>query len=203
MSGKGATGKRSPAESARARAGIVLLTAAAAVSWFDASGVAAQRKGFILNLGIGPAVSSYQFSSGGFEGDRETKIAIGTDFKVGYAPTSQLLIYYSNDASFFSAASPNDALTASGLSGIGVTYFLAPGAPSFYVQGTIGISAWNDLSDEGVVDSMTGTGLNVGGGYEFAAHWNVDLDLIFGSADDDNFKVSVRTLRLAINWLLY
>jgi hypothetical protein len=159
----------------------------------------AQRKGFILNLGLGAGQTNY--SSDGFS---ETKTAFATDFKIGYAPSNQLLIYYSNDASFFSPAT--DYLASSGLTAIGASYFLKPEGPSFFFQGSLGLSAYNmiDTGDATSVDGMTGIGLALGAGYEFARHWLVDLDLVFGRMDQDfGGSFNTRTIRVAFNWLLY
>jgi hypothetical protein len=183
-----------------------------AILLLAASGVDAQkpRKGFVLNLGAGPAFINIKAAGNGVEGTGESKIAVGTDFKIGYAPSDQLLIYYSNDAAFFNydysvPGFEYDVLVISGLSGIGATWFLKPRAPSAYVDATIGIAAWNEIdTDDGAVESMTGLGLSVGGGFEFARHWLVDADLIVGRPrDDEGYGLNTMTLRVGLIWLLY
>ena len=167
------------------------------------------RKGFILNLGAGPAFTNFKFAGDGFEGSGESKIAVGTDFKIGYAASDQLMIYYSNDAAFFSydigVAGFDDYLVASGLSGLGATWFLKPRAPSAYLDATIGIAAWNEIStDDGTVDGITGAGLSVGGGLEFARHWLADGELIVGRPRGDfDEGYNIMTLRVGLIWLLY
>lgn len=161
---------------------------------------AAQRKGFILNLGLGVG----QFHVSGEGGDSESRTAISTDFKIGHAFSDQLMLYYSNDAAFFSSdEESDDLLHVSGLSGVSVTYFLKPSAPSFYFGGGIGISVWSVLSDDGDTESLSGGGLAVTGGYEFSPHFLLDVDLIFGSPGDDSGDVNTRTIRVGLNWLLY
>lgn len=160
----------------------------------------AQRKGFVLNLGLG--VGETKWSANG--DNSLSNGGIATDFKIGHAPSDQLLIYYTNDASFFSLEGTDDQLVVSGLSGVGGTYFLKPAAPSFFFDASLGISAFNILdTDGGGTESYTGLGIGVGGGYEFARHWLVDLDVVFGSPDGDGLSLDTRTFRLAINWLLY
>jgi hypothetical protein len=169
---------------------------------FDASSQK-RRKGFVLNLGLGPAATRYSFTDRNFAGSAETKIGVGTDLKIGHAASDQLLIYYSNDASFFSPA--DEYLVSSGLSGVGVTYFLMPQAPSYYVDGAIGIAAWNVLSQaDATLDSMTGFGLAVGAGYEFARHWLVDVDIVVGRPRGDfSAGYNTTTIRLGLIWLAY
>ncbi|MGH7466603.1 MAG: hypothetical protein ACRENP_01320 [Longimicrobiales bacterium] len=195
---------RTQLDSFRWSCGSRLLTAAlcACALLLGADQAAAQRKGFVLNLGVGPALTSLKAT--GFNGPRVNKTALGTDFKIGYAPSDRLLIYYSNDAAFFGSDDDNVILAATGQSGIGATYFLSSTAPSFYVQGGIGFAAFNEVLDDGETVSATGSGVNLGGGFEFARHWNVDVDLILGSVEDEfGGKLSIRTVRFAINWLLY
>ena len=162
----------------------------------DAASAQVERKGFILNLGLGAArvSTSSQFGPG------TPEIGVGTDFKIGYAPSDRLLLYYSNDAAFQSRPNSDDIL-ATGLSGFGAMYFLDPGENSFYVDGAIGIAARRSISSTGGFDAgITGSGLQVGGGYEFDRHWLLDVDLIRNSFDGD-FKTT--TMRVAVIWLLY
>lgn len=161
----------------------------------------AQRKGFVLNLGIGGG----QFSAGAAEGGpRESVTGVTTDFKIGHAFSDQFMLYYSNDAAFFSDPFLDEGLlNVSGLSGIGVTWFLRPAAPSLYVGGGIGISVWAVLEESGDSDAISGVGFAFNGGYEFARHFMIDADIILGRPGDEFGRLGTRTIRLAINWLLY
>jgi hypothetical protein len=116
------------------------------------------------------------------------------------------MFFYSNDAAFFTydvgVAGFDDYFVASGLSGVGATWFLKPRTPSAYVDGTIGIAAWNEIStDGGTVDGITGVGLSVGGGLEFARHWLVDGEVVVGRPRGDFDGVSTMTVRVGLIWL--
>jgi hypothetical protein len=193
----------------RQRLSATLLCFAIASLFLQPADAAGQkrRKGFILNLGLGPSYTNYKYVNPDFPGDfSESKIGIGTDFKIGHAATDQLLIYYSNDASFFSVSSEfDDVFISSGLSGVGVTYFLKPAAPSSYVDASLGFAAWNVFdTDEGSIDSSTGLGLSMGGGFEFARHWLIDGDLVIGRPRGDfDEGYNTTTLRIGVIWLLY
>jgi hypothetical protein len=160
------------------------------------------RKGFILDLGVGLAGVSQSSSFAG--STRETTGAVGTSFKIGHAPTDQLLLYYTNDVAFFRETSPfgSDELNAVGMSGLGATYFFQPAAPAFYVNGGLGIAARRSISLEDGTEApaITGWGLSVGGGYEFARHWLLDGDLVVGRLDGG---LNTSSLRVGIVWLLY
>jgi len=126
----------------------------------------AGRKGFIIGLsgGIGfkresiPATrSTINFNTTG---------AI-TDFKIGYAPRDQVLVYYTNQVAWGESLS-YDAI---GMSAVGVTYMLKPTSPSAFVSGAVGGSL--GLSISSTSSSSPGLGVSLGGGYEFARHFSV------------------------------
>src|SRR5680860_351446 len=55
-----------------------------------------ERKGFFLGVGLGPGIISYK---GGYKNnnssfERQNKITFMSDFKIGYAPTDNLAIYW-------------------------------------------------------------------------------------------------------------
>jgi hypothetical protein len=178
---------------------LLLIVTALMLFPFDAGAQTQKpRKGFVLNLGLGVARVSQ--STSGFANSGRSNVGVGSDFKIGHAPSNQVLIYYSNDAAFYRQTGSDD-LYLSGLTGFGVTYFLQPTVPSFYVDGSFGIAARGNLETEtGFVESTTGWGVAVGGGYEFARHFLVDGDIILGRFDGG---MKTTTLRLGLIWLAY
>ena len=180
--------------------GVMLLTAA------NASAFDGQRKGFILGFGLGPGMDMHkQNASVSVLGisllDQdfvdESKFAFATDFRLGYAPNNQLIIYYDNKVSWFKAdwgeemavnistGSVNimgysDVMVLSGLTGFGVSYFLAPQAPSPFFTGGLGLAS--SMTFESGTSARIGFGFFVGGGYEFAPHWFAEGNISYGSA---------------------
>jgi hypothetical protein len=168
------------------------------------------RKGFIMDLGLGIATTNTTVSVDGTDGDPERNTALGTIFKIGYAPSDQVLIYYDGSGALFRPSYADEAdlaLAASGLSGIGASVFLSPVAPSAYFHAVIGQGVWAEIYDDGSADGYTGRGFAVGGGYEFAAHWLVDLTVAVTRPKHDRgsftetYKTTTWTLGLI--WLLY
>ena len=151
-------------------------------------GPSAERKGFIVGIGAGGAL--HRIPEGRVTGgslDRSA-FAVGTDFKIGYAPTDQFLIYYSAKAAF-TQATDYDAV---GMSGFGVTYITRPTSPSFFVTGIAGESARATLESR---DWGVGRGLGVGGGYEFKRRWSISGDALFlRMGDNDNHGVLLATV---------
>jgi hypothetical protein len=140
----------------------------------------ARRKGFIVGAGAGagfhrtPTFSVLdRFGRVVSSGGGDNKLAIMTNFSIGYAPSDQLLLYYSNKVAF----TTDDRVDAVGMTGFGVTYMLRPTSPTTFVSGGIGAGIARRLI--GSSSSESGTGFSVGGGYEFARHLSLNGDAIF------------------------
>jgi len=179
-----------------AMAGVLLL--AASVSAFDGD-----RKGFILGGGAGlGAVSS--------EGD-DTKLAFMTDFVIGYAPTPQLAIHYTNKVAWYSTEwitgsiwdwQTESITTVAGVSAAAVTYWFQPVAPSPFITGGIGIGI-QAAPFESNADSYTGLGLVGGAGYEFSRHWSVAAEIVYAKPEERGFSWDVWAFRLMVTGLAY
>jgi hypothetical protein len=147
----------------------------------------AGRKGFIVGIGAGGAL--HRIPARGTTGgslDRSA-FAAGTDFKIGYAPTEQFLIFYTAKAAF-TQATDYDAV---GVSGFGVTYLTRPTSPSFFVTGIAGEGGRATFERR---DWRDGRGFGVGAGYEFARHWSLSGDALFlRFSGNDNHTVLFAT----------
>lgn len=193
-------------------AALVLATAAHA--WDG------QRKGFILGIGAGAGLASFktQESYTGFgepltaEGERQNKFALMTDFKIGYAPSNNLSLYWSSKVAWFSKKNEFDfggqhyeesATVTNGIGGLGASYYFKPQGPSPYVTGTFGFASWGTPFEQGS-ESYTSTGLALGGGYEFSKHWSLEGNLSFGNPGDGaGYSINAKAVRLTVNWLGY
>jgi len=64
-----------------------------------------QRQGFVLGFGLGPGLSTFtqtiEYMGMSETSDRENKLALNTDFKIGYAPNNLLQIYWMSKVSWF------------------------------------------------------------------------------------------------------
>ena len=140
----------------------------------------ARRKGFIIGVGAGAGIHRTptfsvldRFGRVLSSGGGQNKLAIVTDFSIGYAPGDQLLLYYSNKAAF----TTDDRVDAVGISEVGVTYMLRRTSPTTFVSGSVGPGAARTFITSST--AQTGTGFSVGGGYEFARHLSLNGDAIF------------------------
>jgi hypothetical protein len=117
-----------------------------------------QRKGFILGGGLGALGIWDPIDAEGFGW------AAG-DIKIGYAPSDQLMLYYTSRNLIFPAL-------MGGLS-FGANYYMKPQAPALYFTGGGGVFG-------GTLPWAIGWGgysIYSGAGYEFARHWAVALEL--------------------------
>lgn len=161
----------------------------------------AQRSGFIIGFGAGIGRPSWTASSPFVVGstDRESKVGVATDFKIGAVIGDLFQLYYVNKVIFFSAA--NVDLIATGMSGIGFTYPL-PSSPDFYFNGGIGIGVWTELDFEAATtESISGLGLLAGVGYHLNELWMLDFDVMYGKPGDDTVTLNTLSASLTINIL--
>lgn len=162
-----------------------------------------QRKGFVIGGGIGVGLTSYVFeldrSQFNVVTDRQNKQALATDFKIGYAPSNDLALYWMSKVSWFSE---EDILIANGFGGLGASYSLYSMTPGLFANGGIGLSTWTTPFEQ---DSggRTGLGLVAGIEYEFSSHWIFDVDLLWGRPSANSVTSKVRGLKFTLNYFHY
>jgi hypothetical protein len=183
-----------------------------------------KRKGFIIGGGLGAGFSTFKetvtihdfFGSGTevLESERENKFALATNFKIGYAPSNLLEIFFTVKDSWFSTkvyfldeSSGEDVIMASGFWGPGVTYYFNPEAPSYFITGGFGVSTLS-LPFESHSEIKFGPGVYAGAGYEFRDHFYVELDLGYGKPKSLALfgigeSTSMLSVALTINALAY
>jgi hypothetical protein len=178
-----------------------------------------ERKGFILGFGLGPGFSSYSQtidSTGGKQIDDESlsKAALFTDFKIGYAPSNQLMIYWLSKVNWFgredtiqtTTSTRKEAITvANGVGGLGITYFFKPKAPSIYVTVGGGFSARSEPFRG--TDAWLSYGFAGALGWEFQQNWALELSALYGkpthSASPYDYDANFTGIGLSINVLGY
>jgi hypothetical protein len=177
-----------------------------------------ERKGFILGFGLGPGFSSYSqtIDSAGFRIDDESlsKMALFTDFKIGYAPSNQLMIFWLSKVNWFgredtiqtTTSTRKEAITvANGVGGLGITYFFKPEAPSLYATVGGGFSARSEPFRG--TDSWLSFGFAGALGWEFQQNWTLELSAIYGkpthSAAPYDYEADFFGVGLSINVLGY
>lgn len=173
------------------------------------------RKGFILGFGLGPGYDKFTEArdSSGTEirSFDEGKVSLFSDFKIGYAPSEKLMVYWMSKGAWFGVDSTiidekkETVSILGGVGGIGVTYFLSSETPSFFVSGGVGFSSWS-LPFEGS-DPWTGIGAAGSIGYEFTRNWTLEASVLYGKPkhEIDVYKDEAKNMAfgLTINVLGY
>ena len=177
------------------------------------------REGFILGLGAGYGnhwltyestkyeMSYYYgmriFTEAGTETKTASQTGLMSDFKIGYAPSDQLMIYWMSKVAWLDI-SEKEYMITSGIGGLGISYYQEPTAPSAYFSGGVGYSTWQaPLS--GNPESAIGLGLSVGAGYEFAKHISLECNLTWGhpSKKEWDWDAKALAVRVTVNVLGY
>ncbi|MDH4211433.1 MAG: hypothetical protein OEV79_08285 [candidate division WOR-3 bacterium] len=161
---------------------LILLVLGLTMKGFGFDG---KRGGFIIGGGVGAGITSYtgtvEYLGMQITSDRETKFSGVTNFLIGGGVSKNLLLYYTNKVSWFST---DEVITIFGLSGLGITYYFDPKAPSPLLKGGLGFSSFMAPFED--YEDYWGFGFSLGAGYEFSPHWSVEADIIMGWPSYDN-----------------
>lgn len=162
------------------------------------------RKGFVIGGGLGFApVVKWEVEESPADGipygHDETRAGVGVNFLIGYAwDDKNMLVYEGNAAGFTTAVSDKSA--AQGFSGAAwYHYFGQTGRTAFTAigLGLYGFDAEYDDPHDG------GFGMLLGGGYEFARHWQVGGYLSFGSTKSERREYNHATLNVLVSGVLF
>jgi hypothetical protein len=162
---------------------LVLFLAPVTARAFDGA-----RKGFVLGGGLGLAPHSswsLDFLNLHFE---ESQVGVGVNVVIGYAWDEMNMIVYEVNATgynsdYFRASSLwSDVLyrrsVSQGFSGAAWYHYFGPMGKSFFTTGGLGLYVFDV---EGFETNDPGVAVLLGGGYEFARHFQVGLYLGAGS----------------------
>ncbi len=175
------------------------------------------RKGFVVGLGLGPSYTTYTMTNGSVTSERQNKVGINTDFKIGYAFSNQVMVYWMSKVSWYKEElasrgyydpyryaylmSVKEVTVTNGMGGAAVTYFFKAWAPSPFVFAGLGYSALSTPFDD--YDASYGLGLTVGGGFEFVRHFCFEGSLVYGSPKDAGITMNSLSFKITLNWLGY
>ena len=174
----------------------VMFLAALAVLSADLSAFDGLRKGFILGGGVGAGGLFYREHFGDFENFEFDRFSLATNFKIGYAPSNTLEIYYINYLSWFGYYGSTYYI---GVTGLGLTKYLSKEGKGLFLHGGAGLSVFQRLSAG--ANAETGFGLIGGIGYDIAKHWSIQGDIIYTSMMSG--QVTSVGARLTVNILAF
>ncbi len=175
---------------------VIFATVVSSVLGFDGN-----RKGFVLGggLGFGPVA---KIAADGYEGEAENS-GIASNFLIGYAWDEKNMIVYYRDAIFYEKEFLGDDITlVQGFSGAGYLHYFGNQGKSAFIVAGLGMQDWQAL-DEDYDDADPGAGLLIGGGYEFARHWQFGMNLSFGNTEQLGFDLKHTQLTFCISTVAF
>ena len=177
----------------------------------EAYAIDGQRKGFILGGGIGGGVLSNKFTLGS-SSNTASQEAILTEFKIGFAPSHTLEIYYNNKGyfwrdTFFEGSFFEEKGTAVlMLNAVGATKYLGTSGTGLFVSAGLGPAIFDSFRLD--VDPAIGFGVFGGVGYEFSKHWSLQTELMYlnikgADISDPDSDLDSFGIRVSLNFLTY
>ena len=150
------------------------------------------REGFIIGFSYGRQSTELDFSlnynNNSYNSSSEDDDGTATDFKIGFAPSNSLSIYYTNKVAWYD----DDVLSHTG---IGATFFLNSSKEldiwkqSAFITASIGRSKLESNSSYGSYNSMEGTGYSFGVGVEPAKNLMIEMVWCFAKIEEAPYSV--------------
>ena len=157
---------------------VSVLALAASTSAFDG-----MRKGFVLGGGLGfaPAIN---WESEDFPAFKEDASGVAANFFLGYAWDEQNMIVWEANGVSWNSDWSDDGITQ-GFSGASYYHYFGMVGRSAFIVGGLGLTMFHP---EGYDANDAKGGLLLGGGYEFARHWQVAGYFSFGKTREKGFS---------------
>jgi len=154
------------------------------------------RQGWMASLGLGMHTTGI---GNDYDDTTNTESGLATSLKIGYNFTEQFSVQYVRNASWYT---PNDDLFASGIMGIGATFYFQPQAETWYISATAGVA---DLTNIDASASDTGGAFMLTIGYEFSPHWQIEGSLLGSSIDNDynDNTIDTSSVQFLLNYSWY
>ena len=159
------------------------------------------RKGVILGGGLGGGVNHIDDFSN-FRSDQLTSLTTNatllTEFRIGYAPSNTLEIYYFGKGSWWRK---DDVTILLGLTGLGVTKYLVQSGNGVFLKGGLGFALFDTPFDD-PFNSSDGFGLFGGLGYKLSRHWSIETDVFFAYINGSGGDLVIAGFKITLNFLI-
>jgi hypothetical protein len=177
---------------------VAMVVLAAQTFAFDG-----QRHGFVLGGGLGFApISRWSLSDSRYtfgEKTSESRPGIGLNLLIGYAIDNQNMLVYEGNATGYTTKL-NDKFASQGMDAFAWYHYFGPTGKTAFVAAGIGLYSF-DIENAG--DFSNGLGILLGGGYEFARHWQFGGYLGFGRTSQSDVDFNHVHLNLLISTVAF
>jgi hypothetical protein len=137
------------------------------------------RRGFIIGGLGGVGLIIWNELEDNVKVNNGTDFVLHTDFRIGGGfKSGKILLYLWGGGNWFlyDREDGDKDIDVSRNIGVGMSYYFKPTSPSLYISAGIGRS-----SVGAHIFFNTGMGIIGGIGYEFAPHWSVEIDVMYGN----------------------
>lgn len=157
------------------------------------------RKGFVLGGGLGLNVTAeYEVDIPGFY-ISEDGSGFGLHLVIGYAWDEQNMIVYEGNVTGWKSDLIGVDI-AQGFNGASWYHYFGPSGKSFFTAAGLGFYVFNADTYE---DNDPGFGLLLGGGYEFARHWQVAAYFSSGKTEDSGVDFDHTHLNILVSGIAF
>ena len=155
----------------------------------------AQRRGFIVGVGLGLGTVSYSAAP-----DRERKGGLAIDFHIGGAIGDSFELYYVHKGTVFVSDQVGVERFGSGVNGLGLSYLLNS---KFSINGGIGFGNWAEFRSNSSTFWADGVGFLAGGRYLLgeSERWALGFDITYGKPFGDSVDFNALGVQFTFNVL--
>ncbi len=177
------------------------------------NGLSQKQNGLIFGFGLGGGINivnyekhDYSYYDEEISTELLAKPGLSTNLKIGYAPTERFYVYWNSRTNWFKEPVTyeysEDDVYASGVGGIGFTYFPFKNALNFYTTFQVGYSNFVNFSNP--TRNNLDSAFSLGCGYEVFPRINTELNIGYGASDKSDYSGYLKNplhINLTINYL--
>jgi len=178
----------------------IILTILLIIFISSAWGFNGERKGFVFGGGLGyaPLIKT----SPELHGDQNS--GLGLNSLVGYAWDDQNMIVFEGNVSAFAQKDSNLTI-AQGFYGAAWYHYFGTAGKSAFTTAGIGLYMYrvDETTDQNDMGNDMGLAILLGGGYEFARHWQIGAYFSFGKTSEGPYDYNHSNLNLLISTVAF
>jgi len=169
----------------------IILTILLIIFISSAWGFNGERKGFVFGAGFGYAPLIFELHG-------ESNSGLGMNSLIGHAwDNHNMIVYEANISAFNFGYSHGSIFEAHGFAGAVWYHYFGTAGKSLYTTAGIGFYRYGDD------DKDSGLAILLGGGYEFARHWQIGAYFSFGKTSEGQFDYDHSNFNLLISTVAF
>jgi len=176
---------------------VVMIFLAVVLLCSSAYSFDGERKGFVLGGGMGFApAATFKIDGTNFS---ETIAGFAVHLVIGYAWDEQNMVVYEGNVASYSIALL-DGYLVQGFNGAAIYHYFGEKGKAPFLVGGLGAYV---LNAEKYDDNNPGGGLLIGGGFEFAPHWQFGCYFSFKKTSDPFFDYKHSTFSVMVSGIAF